>query len=270
MVRYSQTIFLIEKMQAYWLNKVEIIFYRIGTGIIGLIIASLLGLFMSIDLHINPRDRIKWSIIKSKRKFKKLQEVWLIFGLMFSFNFALYFGLTSGIVSILGFGIIGILIFSLPFSLIVFLSGFVISSDIEANTYPNQGIRKSGLNAVVSILIGTLSCVVISILVIGILILEAKTLTNYQIIDLLVSRIIIGLGWGIFLSGIIWMFFGGLAVIQHFVLRLILFCSGHAPWNYAKFLDWASDKLFLQKIGGGYIFVHRSLMEHFAKMEDNK
>ena len=59
----------------------------------------------------------------------------------------------------------------------------------------------------------------------------------------------------------------GIACIQHFVLRIILFCSGYIPWNYARFLDYATDRIFLQKVGGGYIFVHRVLLEHFATME---
>jgi hypothetical protein len=39
------------------------------------------------------------------------------------------------------------------------------------------------------------------------------------------------------------------------------------PWNYARFLDYAVDRIFLQKVGGGYIFIHRLLMEHFAAMQ---
>ena len=40
------------------------------------------------------------------------------------------------------------------------------------------------------------------------------------------------------------------------------------PWNYARFLDYAAEELnFLQKVGGGYIFVHRYLLEYFAAME---
>ncbi len=54
--------------------------------------------------------------------------------------------------------------------------------------------------------------------------------------------------------------------VQHFSLRLIFYFSGYCPWNYSKFLDYATEKLFLQKVGGGYIFVHRMLLEHFAKM----
>ncbi len=60
---------------------------------------------------------------------------------------------------------------------------------------------------------------------------------------------------------------GGSACFRHFTLRLVLHRQGNVPWNYARFLDYAVDRLFMQKVGGGYIFVHRMLMEHFAQME---
>ena len=62
----------------------------------------------------------------------------------------------------------------------------------------------------------------------------------------------------------------GLACIQHFSLRLILNFRKKSPWNYARFLEHATDNLFMQKVGGGYIFVHRMMMEHFAQMELEK
>ena len=37
------------------------------------------------------------------------------------------------------------------------------------------------------------------------------------------------------------------------------------PWNIARFLD-SFDRIFLYKVGGGYIFYHPLLMEHFAKL----
>uniref|UniRef100_A0ACD5GT57 Uncharacterized protein n=1 Tax=Desertifilum tharense IPPAS B-1220 TaxID=1781255 RepID=A0ACD5GT57_9CYAN len=49
-------------------------------------------------------------------------------------------------------------------------------------------------------------------------------------------------------------------------MRLILYCQGCIPWNYSRFLDYATERIFLQKVGGGYIFVHRLLLEHFAQM----
>ncbi len=60
--------------------------------------------------------------------------------------------------------------------------------------------------------------------------------------------------------------YGGLDVIKHYTLRLILWWKGYAPLNYVRFLDYATKLIFLRKVGGGYIFIHRMLMEHFAAM----
>jgi len=50
----------------------------------------------------------------------------------------------------------------------------------------------------------------------------------------------------------------------HFSLRLILYRNGSIPWNYARFLDYCTKRLFLQRVGGRYRFIHRLLQEHFA------
>lgn len=63
---------------------------------------------------------------------------------------------------------------------------------------------------------------------------------------------------------------GGIAVLQHLVLRLILTRAGDAPWNYTHFLDYCAERIFLRKVGGGYIFVHRLLMDYFAALEEVK
>ena len=44
----------------------------------------------------------------------------------------------------------------------------------------------------------------------------------------------------------------------------MLYPMGYIPWNYARFLDYAVEHLLLQKIGGGYMFIHRLMLEHFA------
>ncbi len=58
--------------------------------------------------------------------------------------------------------------------------------------------------------------------------------------------------------------FGGAAFIQHYILRFLLWRAGSMPWNYPRFLDYAADRIILRKVGGGYIFVHRMLLEYFA------
>ncbi len=60
------------------------------------------------------------------------------------------------------------------------------------------------------------------------------------------------------------MFWGGLLRLRHYVLRLVLWLTRSAPLNYVRFLDASADRLFLHKVGGGYIFTHRLLLEYFA------
>jgi DNA polymerase III delta prime subunit/MFS family permease len=59
---------------------------------------------------------------------------------------------------------------------------------------------------------------------------------------------------------------GGSAVIKHYALRLILWLKGYTPFNFIKFLDHCAKLIFLKKVGGGYIFVHRMLLEYFANL----
>ncbi len=62
--------------------------------------------------------------------------------------------------------------------------------------------------------------------------------------------------------------FGGMDVIAHYCLRLILCLFGYGPRNLVRFLDYAATELgFLQKVGGGYTFMHRYLLEYFAEQD---
>ena len=54
--------------------------------------------------------------------------------------------------------------------------------------------------------------------------------------------------------------------LKHYVLRILLWRSDYAPLNYIRFLDYAAERVFLRKVGGGYIFTHRLLMEYFATL----
>jgi hypothetical protein len=40
--------------------------------------------------------------------------------------------------------------------------------------------------------------------------------------------------------------------------------------NIIRFLDYATEPIFLRKVGGGYIFVHRLLQEYFADLWENE
>lgn len=51
------------------------------------------------------------------------------------------------------------------------------------------------------------------------------------------------------------------------MLRFLLWHAGLVPWNYPHFLDIAAEWILLRKVGGGYLFVHRLLLDYFANLE---
>jgi hypothetical protein len=60
---------------------------------------------------------------------------------------------------------------------------------------------------------------------------------------------------------------GGYAWIQHILLRIFLWRAHNAPWNYPDFLDFAVERILLRRVGGGYIFIHRFLLDYFARLD---
>jgi hypothetical protein len=84
----------------------------------------------------------------------------------------------------------------------------------------------------------------------------------------LVSGLVVGLALGL-VSGLVGglapgLKAGGGAFLKHLLLRILLVRNGSIPWNYVGFLDFAAERVLLRKIGGGYAFLHRILLEHFA------
>jgi len=50
-------------------------------------------------------------------------------------------------------------------------------------------------------------------------------------------------------------------------VRFLLWRAGAVPWHYVQFLDYAAERILLRKVGGGYIFIHRLLLDYFASLE---
>jgi TIR domain len=46
--------------------------------------------------------------------------------------------------------------------------------------------------------------------------------------------------------------------------------NGYMPRRLHRFLDHCTKLVFLRKVGGGYIFIHRLLLEHFAAMWEGR
>ncbi len=60
--------------------------------------------------------------------------------------------------------------------------------------------------------------------------------------------------------------FGLAAAVQHYILRFWLWQTHTFPWKAQLFLDDTTTRIFLRRVGGGYSFVHRLLLDHFADL----
>lgn len=213
----------------------------------GLIFGLMFGLLGEVG-RIKPVEVIKISIARMvHQKTLRVLKGNIILGLIFGLILIPTTGLTSGLI----LGLIFVPTIGLIFGLIV-----ESKTNIQVRTKANQGIKNSFKNFILISAILLLLALALSIL--------AQQMLSHSVDSKVAFRILtfpfFGWIWVSFLAG------GGLACIQHFALRLVLFRSSSAPWNYARFLDYASERLLLQRIGGQYRFMHKLLQDHFAAM----
>jgi MFS family permease len=61
--------------------------------------------------------------------------------------------------------------------------------------------------------------------------------------------------------------YSGSALLSYWLTRLLLVRSGLTPPRQVAFLDFAVTRMLLYKVGGGYMFAHRLLLEYFAQLK---
>ena len=93
----------------------------------------------------------------------------------------------------------------------------------------------------------------------------ARYMTDHAIHGLLV-----GLFAMTFFSCIVGCQGGIRTVFQHYMLRCILAQNGQFPYRIVPFLDWAAQRIILQRKNGGWEFIHRDLMLRFSERYHEK
>jgi hypothetical protein len=61
--------------------------------------------------------------------------------------------------------------------------------------------------------------------------------------------------------------YGGRPLVEHHLTRRSLARIGLAPRKPQSFLDFAAARMLMHRVGGGYMFAHRLLLEYFARLE---
>lgn len=256
MIRHNVITYQIEAMQPSWLEKqpevrrhkligglIGGLFLGLSVGLlVGLLFGLLLGLsvglffgligglLVGLENRIVMVDRLKWSWKEAPRGLL----LGLIVGLPGGLLFGLLLGLRVGLVVGLSAGLSVGLFFGLT------------ANQIEETTYPGQRLKQTFLNG--------LSSTLILGLIVGLIVGLSRGLSR-------------GLLGGLSAGLLFGLLYGYDSLIQHYSLRWLLTRRHLLPRQLIDFLEYAVSLIFLRRVGGSYIFVHRLLMEHFAEMD---
>lgn len=273
-IQESQTLFLIEQLQPSWLSSrtqhrlyvflsglIAGLLIEWGFGlplgiisgmltfqmILGLLSGVSLGIVASLSSEIRLFTTIKWALSwKNLFKFALPGVIsgpflgilfWLISKLMNLANLSFLYALNNGIMT-------GLIIAGIS---TIFSGLFNSQTKTNVDIFPND--FSDANNAVWQSAHWAKRFTLFALLTI---ILPLSIIINNFFVPL---SILLG---GVFLYA------GGMGFIQHLVLRFTLFQDRQIPWNYTRLLNYSSEQMLLQKVGGGYQFIHDLLRKKIA------
>lgn len=235
--------------------------YSISSGLVLGLSIGLNGGLAAYQTNINLVELIVFSKPTRQRLWNTFVKG-LVSGLISGLSIGLVFGWSIGLSGWLDGGIRTGILFGvrtgIAFGLVFSLLGIAISSiksrQTEKHVQPNEGVRNSLINALrMTLLLNSIAI-----------------FAGWMIDKLFV-------GDGLFLYWLLsvslpftLLYFGGLSTIQHYTLRWLLFRQGTLPYSFSDkhlthFYDSMTDRIVLQRVGNGWIFIHRTLLEYFAK-----
>lgn len=269
------TIFYLEQLQPDWLPEQQRRFYPWSVGlvfglgfgllgwlldrpftglIIGLLTGSLIGLLARGTGKIELVEDLAWEwkgpLIGLGGGLVGGLLLGSLLGLLASF-IGLIHGSFVGLVFGLAFGLVGGSVIGLIRGLAGAFSDKKLAE--RSSRTPNEGMRRSATNGLLLIPIGGLPFGLVGGLVGGLI---------RGLFAGLISGLIFWLACGL-ITGLV----GGLfAVAQHFFLRIWLWGTHLLPLNVPRFLEDARTRILLRRVGGGYSFAHRLLLDYFADL----
>jgi DNA polymerase III delta prime subunit len=287
---HNQSVFYLEQLQPDWLpSRRQQWLVTSGWGVVlGVLVAILMFPFYSFasviaglvvwlaarGQTIRPKERVRWSRIGYRRRLVARAGWGMLAGAALATIIVLAewlhpapclsseglpaecLPITYDLIALLGSIVIPALVGGLVVGLV---GGFLASELSPGQITPNQGVRRSARRALLVWLSISLLLAIPAIFDPGPT--NAVDILLWPLGALLAPF----LGFAPLVMPII-LWAGGRASLQHLVLRLLLVRNKAAPWKYVRFLDEASDRPLLRKVGGGYVFVHRLLLDYFADL----
>jgi len=195
-------------------------------------------------------ETLNWSGKKLLEGIPYMLAASIAVGITVGTTGALIYGVEIGVIAGLTAGFAAGIATIIPFG--------IVSGEVDNRTIPNQGVFRSVKNAaLIAIVVASTSGIPSGLIL--------STFDGAWV------GFFTGLSVALACAIFVWFQFGGRTLIKHVVLRKLLQNAGRIPDNYAAFLDYAVSRVFLRRVGGGYIFIHRMLLEYFASLyhDDN-
>jgi hypothetical protein len=144
----------------------------------------------------------------------------------------------------------------------------LLIGDMDTKIRPNEGFWRSLRNAAVaSAVVGggvwLVSGLLVFITLLALVFLGGASIERSIILIAAVSLIVVT-PISIVVSIVTGARTGGLFCVSHLWLRLCMWWTRRAPIRYAAFLEETASQLLLRRVGGGYTFTHRILLDYFA------
>ncbi len=264
MQQHAQSSFLVENLQPTWLPSILrfCLLWSLFFGVLGGspvyfegaplsyiltsgVMAGVIGFLFGYK-NIETTEQLGWSWIAFRQRWFQLVLFHLIIGMPFFVLLGIIYS------SVLGTSLLtGAELFALLGMVVGIFSG-VVDAGLE-NQIPenknrvNQGIVSSVQNMVrFGIPFG---------LMLGLVLWFVLITASFKM------TLLVALFLGILLGFLV---FGGGAVMQHYILRLMLYLEGLTPLNVVRFVEHGNRLILLRKAGGSFYFIHRLLLEHFA------
>ena len=265
--------FWVERLQADWLERPAARFAAKLAGvllifIVGLLVTGIVAVFTQREVHvpiilslaaipvvvvlnrglsIRPIDELRWSWRRSVEWIPKATGAGAflggVYGLVYVFWFNFLVGAICGLIACVPLG--------------------VESSREIIGVRPNRSIRRSALNAlgiggITGILSGTIAGGAFVWVCMPYLPPESpmKQLEDPYTAGMTMTGACVFVTSG--MAG------GGMAVAMHTGLRIVLAASTPLPLRLVTFLERLVERGLLRRVGGGYVFPHRTLLRHLA------
>jgi DNA polymerase III delta prime subunit len=238
---------------------------RVVGGALSALIAAICAAIFSYHDEITAMEdvRFSWTGFVHRPWYCILWG--LAFGLVVGSPVALVVWAAAGAGPALASGVVVGILLAFVSALALMIIDALGSRPISLRTIPNEGIIRSARNALIMAGIVATVCGPL-----GVLLGDICVRVVFGAASAPFGRIVGGL-YGLIaptLAMLVWG--GGCTVLQHVALRLLLWIQGSAPLHYASVLNAAAERALLRRVGGGYIFIHRLLLEHIAGLSDDR